>query len=88
LGAYGGFEMKIKLIIRNNNWWALLDSTKGINTWAPIGTVSSLKNMKDVFNCAKLSLFYLHAGILSEVTEPIIRENGKEIIEIIEGKFK
>lgn len=74
---------KARLEIHKGHWWAMLREENGVRTWAPIGKVETLGNMKNVASCARLAQFYLDAGILQKITGPVVRENGEKILEVI-----
>ncbi len=73
-----------KIEPHEGHWWALMDVQGEVKTWAPIGAIATLK-MKDLLGCYRVARWYYGAGILDQITGPIIREDGKKIVEVIRG---
>ena len=72
------------LVIKDGHWWGCVNIENGVNTWAPVGKVSKM-SVCEAIKCFMLARWYLQAGILGNITGPIIRENGARLIEVIPG---
>jgi len=79
-------EAKARLEIQGGHWWGLFDETSGVQTWAPVGKVDAEKSMEDVLSWYRLAYWYFKAGILDQITGPIVRCDDERVIEVTEMK--
>jgi hypothetical protein len=79
-------KFRFKLEIKEGHWYARIDlSPTGVQTWVAVGK-SSIPPA-DAAKSAQLARWYYHAGILHDISTPIMRENGTDIIDVI-GRSK
>lgn len=74
------------LTINRGHWWALVDVSEELQTWAPIGSVAKM-SVCEAMGCYKLATWYWSAGILDKITGPIIQNDKKRIVNVIRGTY-
>ena len=73
-----------QMTIQHGHWWALVDKTGDLNTWAPIGKVSDC-GVENALKRYRISKWYWEAGILDKITGPIIQSNHQRVVNVIRG---
>lgn len=78
------FKPKMKML--EGHWWALVDLSGKVETWASIGKVGA--PLTEVTRWYQLARFYYSAGILSSITGPIVRHDSERVLMLVPGCCK
>lgn len=77
-------KFKPKIFSAMGHWWGVVDIFDGVTVAAPLGAIETTET-KNLLSSLNLCRYYWLAGILGDITGPIIRSNDERVLEVIPG---